>query len=682
VWHGEAENDPYNQLTLKAGLAWDAVTVLRSLGHYLRQLGLGFSQRYIAATLAAHTDAATALIDLFNARHAPDFAGDRDAAVEAARNAIHAALDRTQALDEDRIIRRLTNLVEAAVRTNFYQRDGLGARRPALGIKFDCHLVAEMPEPRPFREIFVYSPRVEGLHLRFGPVARGGLRWSDRPEDFRTEVLGLVKAQQVKNAIIVPVGAKGAFVPRNLPAGGPREAVQQEAIASYRVFVSTLLDLTDNIVAGAVAPPANVRRHDGDDPYLVVAADKGTASFSDIANAIATERGFWLGDAFASGGSAGYDHKKMGITARGAWEGVKRHFREMGRDIQAEPFTVAGVGDMSGDVFGNGMLLSPKIRLVAAFDHRDIFIDPDPDPTMSLAERQRLFGMERSSWQDYNRAIISAGGGVYPRSAKSIELAPEARALLGLIAGELTPQEIIRAILRAPVDLLWFGGIGTYVRGHDETDAEVGDRANDAVRITGRDIRAKVVGEGANLAVTALGRLDFALEGGRINTDAIDNSAGVNSSDLEVNIKIALGGLVAANRMTLEQRNDLLASMTDEVAALCLRNNYLQTLALSLAERESAVALPEHRLLVESLERRHLLDRAVEFLPDDATLDARATAARGFTRPELAVLLAYAKNSLQADLIASPAPDDPYLARDLFAYFPARLATEHREAIE
>jgi len=682
VWHGEAENDAYNQLTLKAGLAWHDVGLLRALGHYLRQLGITFSQRYIAATLTLHLEAATALVELFHTLNAPDFSDDRDTAAEAARAAIAAALDRTTSLDEDRILRRLRNAIEACMRTNFYQHDALGARRPALGLKFDSHLIEDMPDPRPFREIFVYAPRVEGLHLRFGPVARGGIRWSDRPEDFRTEVLGLVKAQQVKNAIIVPVGAKGAFVPRRLPPKPDRDTLQREGIAAYKIFIATLLDLTDNIVGADILKPTDMVCRDGDDPYLVVAADKGTASFSDIANGLALERGFWLGDAFASGGSAGFDHKKMGITARGAWEGVKRHFRELGRNIQTTPFTVVGVGDMSGDVFGNGMLLSPKLKLLAAFDHRDIFIDPEPDVALSLAERQRLFALERSSWQDYNAAVLSKGGGVYSRALKSVPLSPEARDFLGLGNGELTPAEVIRAILKADVDLLWFGGIGTYVRAGDETDLMVGDRSNDGIRITGRDIRAKVVGEGANLAMTQHGRVEYARKGGRLNTDAIDNSAGVNSSDLEVNIKIALGAMLASHRMTMEHRNEFLETLTGEVAELCLRNNYLQTLALSLAEREGVVALPDQRALIEHLEAAGLLSRAVEQLPDDAALDARAAAGEALTRPELAVLLAYAKITLRADLIASDAPDDPYLARDLFAYFPPKLGAELHETVE
>ena len=682
VWHLQAENDGFNQLSLRAGLAWDDVAVLRAFCRYLRQIGLGFSQRYLAATLAAHADAATALVELFHTLHAPDFAGDRSRAEAASRSTIAAALDRTTALDEDRIIRRLLNVVEAVVRTNFFQRDALGGRRPALGFKFDSARVAGMPEPKPFREIFVYAPHVEGLHLRFGPVARGGIRWSDRPEDFRTEVLGLAKVQQVKNAIIVPVGAKGAFVPKMLPAGGDREAIRAEAIACYRIFISTLLDLTDNFVDGEVVPPPSVVRYDEDDPYLVVAADKGTADLSDIANSLALERGFWLGDAFASGGATGYDHKRMGITARGAWEAVKRHFRELDHDIQSTPFRVAGVGDMSGDVFGNGMLQSPRIRLVAAFDHRDIFIDPDPDPTMSFAERQRLFGMSRSSWQDYNRMVLSAGGGIYSRGLKRIDLSVEARNLLGLVGGELTPDEVIVAILKSDVDLLWFGGVGTFIRGAEETDAEVGDRANDAVRITGAEVRAKVVGEGANLAVTQRGRIGYALKGGRIDTDAIDNSAGVNCSDLEVNLKIALDAPVAAHRMSLEQRNELLLAATQDVAGLCLRNNYLQSLTLSLGTRAARTAFAGHRGLLDNLESQGLLDRTAEALPSDRQLDERLAAGIGFCRPELATLMGHAKIALRSDLLASRAPEEPYLGRELFAYFPSRLAEGQRDAIE
>ncbi|MFP9136914.1 NAD-glutamate dehydrogenase [Devosia sp. XGJD_8] len=680
VWDGLAESDQLNALVTRTGLGWTDAALLRALSRYLRQIGTSYSQRYIANVLVKQTEAATGLVGLFNALHDPR-QQDREVSAEAARQRISAALDAMASLDEDTIVRRFVNLVEASVRTNAFQRDAQGKRMPALAIKFDSGLVEGMAAPRPYREISVYSPRVEGVHLRFGAIARGGIRWSDRPEDFRTEVLGLVKAQQVKNAVIVPVGAKGGFVPKRLVPGMAREAFQAEGVAAYSIFIGALLDVTDNLVEGAVVPPQDVVRRDGNDPYLVVAADKGTASFSDTANAIATGRGFWLGDAFASGGSAGYDHKEMGITARGGWETVKRHFREMNRDIQREPFTVAGVGDMSGDVFGNGMLLSPAIRLVAAFDHRDIFIDPNPDPATSFAERQRLFALPRSSWQDYDKGLVSTGGGVFPRSLKSIPLTAEMQTALGLVASQATPGEVMSAILKAEVDLLWFGGIGTYVRSSAETDAEVGDRANDGIRITGNDLRAKVVGEGANLGVTQRGRVEYALKGGRINTDAIDNSAGVNSSDLEVNIKIALAPLMANGSLGLAERNAFLVTMTDEVAALCLRNNYLQGLALSLAERAGTGELPDHRELIERLEARGLLDRAVEFLPSDAVMDARALTGKGLVRPELAVILAYAKLTLYADLLEGVSIDDAYLAGELYRYFPETLHGAYPDAV-
>jgi NAD-specific glutamate dehydrogenase len=680
VWSGEAESDQLNSLVTLAGLDWTDAALLRALSRYLRQVGTSYSQRYIAQVLVTQRRAADGLVALFTALHDPA-QEDREAAADAARQAIAAALETISSLDEDTIVRRFQNLIEAVLRTNEWQRDADGRRRPALALKFESARIEGLAEPRPYREISVYSPRVEGVHLRFGAIARGGLRWSDRPEDFRTEVLGLVKAQQVKNAVIVPVGAKGGFVPKRLTAGMARDAYLAEGTESYRIFIGALLDVTDNLVDGKVVPPALTVRRDGDDPYLVVAADKGTASFSDLANSIATSRGYWLGDAFASGGSAGYDHKKMGITARGGWEAVKRHFREMDRDIQREPFTVAGVGDMSGDVFGNGMLLSEQIRLVAAFDHRDIFIDPDPDPGASHAERQRLFEMPRSSWQDYERGLISPGGGVFSRALKAIPLSPQMRSLLRLEADTATPNEVIRAILTAPVDLVWFGGIGTYIKGPDEDDARVGDRANDAIRVTADLVQAKVIGEGANLGVTQRGRVAYALGGGRINTDAIDNSAGVNSSDLEVNIKIALAPVVASGQLNMARRSAFLASMTDEVAALCLRNNYLQTLALSLAERAGLAELPDHRVLIEGLERRGLLNRKVEFLPDDATLDARAAEGKGLTRPELAVILAYAKLTLFDDLVAGTSIDEPYLAGELFRYFPHQLNSTYRDAV-
>ncbi|MBD8065267.1 NAD-glutamate dehydrogenase [Devosia sp. PTR5] len=681
VWHGEAESDQINTLVTRAGLDWTEAALLRALSRYLRQVGTPYSQRYIAQVLVTQWQSARTLVDLFNARHDPERTRRTEDA-EAARASLAAQLETVASLDEDTIIRRFQNLIEASVRTNAWQRDEAGRRRPALAIKFDSQRVEGMVAPRPFREISVYSPRVEGVHLRFGAIARGGLRWSDRPEDFRTEVLGLVKAQQVKNAVIVPVGAKGGFVPKRLVAGMARDAVMAEGTESYKIFIGALLDITDNLVDGAVVPPSQTVRHDADDPYLVVAADKGTASFSDTANAIAIARNFWLGDAFASGGSAGYDHKEMGITARGAWEAVKRHFRELDRDIQTQPFTVVGVGDMSGDVFGNGMLLSRQIRLVAAFDHRDIFVDPDPDPARSFVERERLFTLPRSSWQDYDTSLISAGGGVFSRTLKAVPLSPQMRDLLNLRGETATPAEVMRAILSARADLLWFGGIGTYIKAADEDDAAVGDRANDAIRVTADSVHAKVVGEGANLGVTQRGRVAFALRGGRINTDAIDNSAGVNSSDLEVNIKIALAPVVASGQLDLAARNALLASMTDEVAALCLRNNYLQPLALSLAQRAGASELPNHRMLIESLEGRRLLDRKVEFLPPDTMLDARAQEGLGLTRPELAVVLAYAKLTLFDDLLASDAIDDPYLAGELFRYFPETLHQRYGSAVE
>ncbi len=540
-----------------------------------------------------------------------------------------------------------------------------------------------MPLPRPLYEIFAYSPRLEAVHLRFGKVARGGIRWSDRPQDFRTEILGLVKAQNVKNAVIVPVGAKGGFVPKYLPVGGSREAIQAEGIATYKMFISTLLDITDNIGTGTlgVIPPPDVVRYEGDDPYLVVAADKGTATFSDIANDLAIAHDYWLGDAFASGGSAGYDHKKIGITARGAWESVKRHFREMDVNIHATPFTAVGVGDMSGDVFGNGVLREKTMKLLAAFDHRDIFIDPDPDAGRTFAERRRLFDLPRSSWQDFDKTLISEGGGVYSRTAKEIRLSARAQKLFG-VGERLTPQELIRAILKAPVDLLFFGGIGTYVRAADETDESVGDRANDAIRIAGKDLRCKVIGEGANLGMTQRGRIEAAFRGIRLNTDAIDNSAGVNTSDMEVNIKIALSIPLRDGRLTMAARNALLAEMTDEVAALVLRNNYLQVLALSLAERRGMEDFGFLQRLMQTLEARGLVDRTVEYLPDDMALSERLRRSQPFTRPELSVLLAYAKLSLYDDLLESAVPDDPYLAREMTRYFPKPIAERFPDAFE
>jgi glutamate dehydrogenase len=683
VWFGFAESDGYNQLILSAGLGWRDIAMLRALSRYLRQVRIPYSQDYLWGALGRQPAIAAAIVELFHVRFGVDRSAETRAADEAAVKArAEAALEKVESLDDDRILRRFLNVVSACVRTNFFATGADGRPPETLAFKLDSHVVEDMPPPRPFREIWVYSPRVEGVHLRFGKVARGGLRWSDRPQDFRTEVLGLVKAQQVKNAVIVPVGAKGGFVPKRLPppAAG-REAWLAEGTEAYKVFVSTLLSLTDNLDGDTVVPPERVVRHDGDDPYLVVAADKGTATFSDTANAIALARGFWLGDAFASGGSAGYDHKKMGITARGAWEAVKRHFREIDVDIQTAPFTVAGVGDMSGDVFGNGMLLSPAIRLVAAFDHRDVFLDPDPDPATSLAERQRLFDLPRSSWQDYDKGLISEGGGVFSRTLKAIPLSPQVRALLGLDKPQATPAEVVSAILRAPVDLLWFGGIGTYVRASDESDADVGDRANDAVRIAAASLNARVIGEGANLGMTQRGRIEAARRGVRLNTDAIDNSAGVNTSDVEVNIKIALAQPVRDGRLDEPGRLALLAEMTDDVAALVLRNNYGQTLALSLAERRAVENLGFDHRLVRALEARGLLDRAVELLPDDAAFAELSGARAGLTRPELAVLIAYAKLTLFDDLVKSGVPDDPYLGAELFDYFPQAMRERFADAI-
>jgi glutamate dehydrogenase len=681
-FRGLSESDRFDRLVLEAGLAWREAALLRAFGRYLRQAGAPYAQDYIADALARHGEIARLIVALFNAKFDPHMdAASRDKGMAVANAAIEERLASVTSLDEDRILRRIVNLVDAAVRTNLFQIGADGQPRSTMAFKFVSAKVEGLPLPRPLYEIFVYSPRVEGIHLRFGKVARGGLRWSDRPQDFRTEVLGLVKAQQVKNAVIVPVGAKGGFFPKLLPPASERAAWLAEGTESYRIFVRTLLELTDNLDGEKVIPPENTVRHDGDDPYLVVAADKGTATFSDTANALSLEKGHWLGDAFASGGSQGYDHKKMGITARGAWEAVKRHFREMDVDIQTMPFSVAGVGDMSGDVFGNGMLLSKAIRLVAAFDHRDIFLDPDPDTASSLAERERMFNLPRSSWQDYDKTLISAGGGVFPRSAKSIPLSPQVRTLLDINQAEATPQEVMTAILKAQVDLLWFGGIGTYIRAGTESDAQVGDRANDAIRITGAQLRAKVVGEGANLGTTQLGRIEAALAGVRLNTDAIDNSAGVNTSDVEVNIKIALSTPERDGRLKADARNALLAAMTDEVGTLVLRNNYLQTLALSLSQQKGMGELAMARTQMRQLEDAGQLNRGVEYLPDDAALMAREDAGKSLTRPELAVLLAYAKLSLHDELLASGIPDEPYLNVELTRYFPSQLRETYPDAV-
>ena len=678
---GEAENDGFNRLVIGAGLAWRDVTILRTAAKFLRQAAIPFSQDYMELALSRNPDIAGLLAELFHARCAPETASEAQA--KAIYTRIEAALEDVASLDDDRIIRRLRNVIANVLRTNFYQPGERERPKSYVAMKLDSHRLDELPAPRPLVEIFVYSPAVEGVHLRFGKVARGGLRWSDRREDFRTEVLGLVKAQQVKNAVIVPVGAKGGFYPKQLPANATREDVQAAGVAAYKTFINALLDVTDNLHHdGTVLPPEQVVRHDQDDPYLVVAADKGTASFSDIANSIAEARGFWLGDAFASGGSHGYDHKKMGITAKGAWEAVKRHFREIGRDIQNEPFCCIGVGDMSGDVFGNGLLLSKSTRLVAAFDHRHIFVDPDPDPSVSWAERKRIFDLPRSSWADYDKTLISKGGGVFARTLKVIPLSADMKALSEIAADKVTPAEFIKALLKADIDLLFFGGIGTFVKATVQSNLDVGDRANDAVRVTGAELRAKVIGEGANLGLTQLGRIEYAQKGGRLNTDAIDNSAGVDTSDHEVNLKILMGAPLRRGAITPAERDAMLTAMTDDVAAHVLKDNYDQTLALSVALSRTQGDLDAHGRFMRELELRGRLDRAVEFLPDDGELRRRAQNGKGLTRPELAVLLAYAKLDLKDELIASDLPDDPHFRSALTGYFPSAAAEKFAGELE
>ena len=665
VIRGRVESDNFNRLVMGAGLAWRDIVILRGVAKFLRQAAIAFSQDYMEQTLNRNPQIAGLLVELFAARNHPAETDDKNAARLGER--IDAALRDVPSLDDDRILRRFRNVIENILRTNFWQEG-----RPTFTFKLDSRKLDELPAPRPWREIFVYSPMMEGVHLRFGRIARGGLRWSDRREDFRTEILGLVKAQQVKNAVIVPVGAKGGFYPKIMPVSGNRDEVMAVGVAAYKMFINALLDITDNLQPdGTVVPPGNVKRHDGDDPYLVVAADKGTATLSDIANTIAESRGFWLGDAFASGGSHGYDHKKMGITARGAWEAVKRHFREMGRDIQKEDFTVIGVGDMSGDVFGNGMLLSEHTRLLAAFDHRHIFLDPNTDAAASFKERQRMFALPRSSWDDYDKKLIGKGGGVFARSLKEIPLSPEVQTLIGSEAKTLSPAALINALLKAKADLLWFGGIGTYIKAQSQNNLEVGDRANDAIRVNGRDVKALVVGEGANLGVTQLGRIEYARAGGHIDTDAVDNSAGVDTSDHEVNLKILLSGPYRRGEIDPKKRDDLLAAMTDDVAGLVLADNYDQTLALSVAEAGAARDLDADARFIRELESEGKLDRGVEFLPADTDLATLAHDGKGLTRPELAVLIAYAKLDLDAEILASALPDDPALAPLLSGYFPA-----------
>ena len=682
VQRGLAESDGFNRLVLAAGLDWRQALVLRAVCRYLLQTGITFSQKYMEEVLARHPSIAARLAWTFESRFDPELKpSTRTAQLKAFGEEITDTLEQVTSPDDDRILRAFRAVIMATLRTNHYQRNPAGQPKPYVSFKLDPKLLPDLPKPRPMFEIWVYSPRVEGVHLRMGKVARGGLRWSDRREDFRTEILGLMKAQNVKNTLIVPVGAKGGFVPKQMPAGATRDEVQREGTECYRWFIRGLLDITDNVQGDTVVPPERTVRYDEDDPYLVVAADKGTAKFSDTANALAAEYGFWLGDAFASGGSAGYDHKGMGITARGAWECVKRHFREMGIDTQTQDFTVAGVGDMAGDVFGNGMLLSKHIRLVAAFNHQHIFLDPEPDAARSHAERERLFKLPRSAWSDYDTKLISKGGGVFPRNAKELSLSPQARALLGLEAAKATPQEIIRAILKLPVDLLWNGGIGTYVKASWEANSAVGDRTNDAVRVDGRDLRCKVVGEGGNLGCSQLGRIEFASRGGRINTDFVDNSGGVDCSDHEVNIKILLKTVQQKTKLTTPQRNKLLAQMTDDVAGLVLRDNYLQSQAISLLEAKAPERLGEHAHFIRSLELDGLLDRALEYLPNGEEIEERRRAGRGLVRPELAIMVSYAKIALNSQLIQSDVPEDPYLSLELNRYFPERLSRRYGDVL-
>ncbi|MEV4171810.1 NAD-glutamate dehydrogenase [Nonomuraea sp. NPDC049709] len=680
LWQGRVQADDFNALILAAGLTWEQVEILRVYAKYLRQAGSTFSQPYMEQVLKDNVRLARLLVRLFEAKLDPRRGEDvRVDLVEALTEEILGALDEVASLDEDRILRAYLEMIQATLRTNYFQTVD-GRRKPYISLKFDPQAISVLPLPRPKFEIFVYSPRVEGVHLRFGKVARGGLRWSDRMEDFRTEILGLVKAQMVKNTVIVPTGSKGGFVVKRPPKSGTREDQLAEGVACYRMFISGLLDITDNLVDGKVVPPPDVVRHDGDDTYLVVAADKGTATFSDIANSVAKEYGFWLGDAFASGGSIGYDHKAMGITARGAWESVRYHFRTTGVDVQNTDFTVVGIGDMSGDVFGNGMLLSEHIRLVAAFDHRHIFVDPSPDAARSFAERQRLFELPRSSWEDYDAKLISAGGGVFPRTAKSIQITPQMRQALGIPSGvaSMAPNDLISAILRAPVDLLWNGGIGTYVKAGAEANSDVGDKANDGLRVNASELRCKVIGEGGNLGFTQLARIEFALNGGLVNTDFIDNSAGVDTSDHEVNIKILLDQVVRDGELTDKQRNQTFTSMTDEVADLVLRDNYAQNVVLAAARTQAVEMLHIHARYLRKLERDGLVNRELEFLPSDKTLAERRQARLGLTAPEFSVLLAYTKLVADAELLGSDLPDDPYLASWLVSYFPSALRERFR----
>lgn len=681
VWFGEAESDDLNKLLLATQLDWREIAMLRAYTRYMKQIQFGYTIEFIAQALANNFEIACQIVRFFSARFSPQENVTDSQAAELLREKIIAAADKVENLSEDRVIRQFLLLIEATVRTNFYQHNDRGELHSYFSFKLEPRQIPDIPKPRPRFEIFVYSPRVEGVHLRGGNVARGGLRWSDRMEDYRTEVLGLVKAQQVKNAVIVPVGAKGGFVCKQMPNTIGRDEMQEEAIACYRLFIQGLLDVTDNIQDNTILPPMEVVRKDGDDTYLVVAADKGTATFSDIANEISEDRNFWLGDAFASGGQYGYDHKKMGITARGAWVSVQRHFREMDINIQCTDFSVVGIGDMGGDVFGNGMLLSEHTCLVAAFNHIHIFVDPSPDPEASFLERKRLFELPRSSWADYENRLISQGGGIFSRSTKAIEISAEMRQRFEIDATVLTPDELISALLKASVDLLWNGGIGTYVKASSESNGDVGDKANDALRVDACDLNCKVIGEGGNLGFSQLARIEYALSGGRINTDFIDNAAGVDCSDHEVNIKILLNSVIASGELTTKQRNRLLSEMTDSVATSVLKNNYRQVQAISLAEKESLNRIGEYRRLINDLVDEGKLDRALEFMPDDETLNGRKSQGQSLTRPELSVLISYSKGLLKEGLIKSELADDDYLVAAVETAFPEKIITGFKQQL-
>ncbi|ETO93257.1 NAD-glutamate dehydrogenase [Legionella oakridgensis] len=682
IWFGDAENDGFNQLVLAAGLDWRQVSVLRTYAKYFKQIGITFSQDYMVSALNNNTLLAKKLVQLFELHFKPIKIKNRESQIHGLVAEILTDLDAVDNLDEDKIIRQYVQAITSTLRTNFYQLDDEGKYKNYISIKLNSKTIAGVPRPYPMFEIFVYSPRLEGVHLRCGKVARGGIRWSDRKEDFRTEILGLMKAQQVKNAVIVPSGAKGGFVVKQLPLNGSREEIFAEGINCYKLFIRGLLDITDNYKEGLIAKPTNVICYDEDDPYLVVAADKGTATFSDIANEISLKYGYWLGDAFASGGSIGYDHKKMGITAKGAWESVKRHFYEMGVDIETTDFTVVGIGDMAGDVFGNGMLLSKRIKLVAAFNHMHIFIDPDPDPETSFKERQRLFNLPRSTWADYDKKLISKGGGVFNRNAKSIVVSKEMKQVFGIKQASVEPNELIRIVLQANVDLLWSAGIGTFVKAKSETNAEVGDRTNDIIRINAKQLRCKVIGEGGNLGLTQLARVEYALNGGLSYTDFIDNSAGVSCSDKEVNIKILLNMIMTAGDLTIKQRNELLVEMTDEVAHLVLRENFLQTRAISLMATQSLRSLELHSRYINELERSGKLDRRLEFLPDEKTLLERKLSGKGLSRPSMSVLFCYSKILLKEAILSSDVPEDTYLKQLLVQSFPEPLQVRFCEEMQ